>query len=241
METQPPSGRPRPPVRPEGESAPGKPSRKSSGPASDRGSALARVLTVGAVAAAIVLIAALLLGGSSGHHYKLLFQTGGQLVKGNEVQIGGSPVGTVDSLTLTPDNQAEIDVTVDQQLHEGTTAIIRSTSLSGVANHYISVSPGPDNAPKLADDATLRGDSTTTPVDLDQLFDTFNARTRRGLQGVIQGFAATYSGNTQQANETYKYFAPSLSATDRLLKELGSDQQVLTDFLVNGGKVVTAI
>jgi phospholipid/cholesterol/gamma-HCH transport system substrate-binding protein len=228
-------------VRPEGESAPGKPSRKSSGPASDRGSALARVLTIGAVAAAIVLIAVLVLGGSSGHHYKLLFQTGGQLVKGNEVQIGGSPVGTVDSLTLTPDNQAEIAVTVDQQLHEGTTAIIRSTSLSGVANHYISLSPGPDNAPKLADDATLHGDSTTTPVDLDQLFDTFNARTRRGLQGVIQGFAATYSGNTKQANETYKYFAPSLSATDRLLKELGSDQQVLTDFLVNGGKVVTAI
>jgi phospholipid/cholesterol/gamma-HCH transport system substrate-binding protein len=188
-----------------------------------------------------VLIGALIFGGSGGHHYKLLFETGGQLVKGNEVQVGGAPVGTVDSLTLTPDNQAEIDITISQQLHDGTTAIIRSTSLSGVANHYISLAPGPDNAPALKDGATLSGDATTTSVDLDQLFDTFDAKTRHGLQGLIQGFAATYAGNTKQANATYKYFAPSLSATDRLLKELGSDQRVLTDFLLNGGKVVTAI
>jgi phospholipid/cholesterol/gamma-HCH transport system substrate-binding protein len=220
---------------------PGSSRKQSPGPRSERGSALARVLTVGALVAALVLIGALLFGGSSGHHYKLLFETGGQLVKGNEVEIGGSPVGKVNSLSLTPDNQAEVDITIDQKLHAGTTAVIRSTSLSGVANHYISLAPGPDNAPALKDDATLSGDSTTTPVDLDQLFNTFDAKTRHGLQGLIQGFAATYAGNTKQANATYKYFAPSLSATDRLLKELGSDQRVLTDFIVNGGKVVTAI
>jgi phospholipid/cholesterol/gamma-HCH transport system substrate-binding protein len=189
----------------------------------------------------VAIVAALILGGDDGHKYKLVFQTGGQLVNGNEVWIGGSPVGTIDSITLTPDSQAEVEVSIDQELHEGTTAVIRTPSLSTVAGRYISISPGPDNAPKLPDGATLTGDKTTTPVDLDQLFDTFDGRARKGLRNVIQGFAATYAGKGQQANETYKYFAPALSSTDRLLKELGSDQQVLTNFIVNTGKAVTAV
>ena len=77
-------------------------------------------------------------------------------------------------LKLTDDAQAEVDITVDEPLHEGTTAIVRSTSLSGIANRYISITPGPDNAPELDDGATLTADKTTSPVDLDQLFNTLN-------------------------------------------------------------------
>src|SRR4051794_656341 len=159
-----------------------------------RGSVLARLLTVGALAVAVAIIAFLLLGGDSGHKYNLIFQTGGQLVKGNEVWIGGAPAGTVDSIELTENNQAKVTVSVDQQLHEGTTAVIRNPSLSTVAGRYVSVLPGPDNAPALKDDATLSGDSTTIPVDLDQLFDTFDGKTRKGLRDLIQGFSATYAG-----------------------------------------------
>jgi phospholipid/cholesterol/gamma-HCH transport system substrate-binding protein len=188
-----------------------------------------------------LLVTVLLLGGGSDHKYKLLFQTGGQLVKGNQVLIGGTPVGSVDSIKLTPDNQAEVDISVDQALHEGTTAVIRATSLSGVANHYISLTPGANNAPVLPDDAKLTGASTTTPVDLDQLFDTFNGRARQGLRQFIQGFSDTYVGKGKQANATYKYFAPSLNSTDRVLRELDRDQGVLTRFIVNSARVFTAV
>ena len=58
--------------------------------------------------------------------------------------------------------------------------MIRATSLSGIANRYVSIAPGPDNAPELADGATLTGEKTTSPVDLDQLFNTFTPRTRAG-------------------------------------------------------------
>ncbi len=207
----------------------------------DRGSAASRLLAVGALIAVALLVTVLLLGGGGGHKYKLLFQTGGQLVKGNQVLIGGSPEGSVDDISLTSDNQAEVTITSDQQLHEGTTAVIRATSLSGVANHYISITPGPDNRPALEDGATLSGASTTTPVDLDQLFNTFNGPARKSLRQVIQGFAATYVGKGQQANRTYKYFAPGLRSTDRLLRELDRDQGVLTDFIVNSSRVFTAV
>ena len=202
---------------------------------------VSRLITVAALVAAVVLVAVLLFGGDGGHRYKLMFETAGQLVPDNQVLIGGAPAGSVDSIKLTPSNQAEVEISVDDELHEGTTAVIRTPSLSTVAGRYISITPGPDNAPALDDDAVLAGDATTTPVDLDQLFDTFTPKTRKGLQDVIQGFAAVYAGKGKQANATYKYFAPALSSTDRLLKELSSDQQVLTDFLVNGGKAVSAV
>lgn len=199
------------------------------------------MLTVGALVAAVVLIAVLVLGGSGGHNYTLVFHTGGQLVKGNQVLIGGSPAGTVNSIELTDNNEAEVKITVDQVLHKGTTAVIRTPSLSTVAGRYVSISPGPDNFSELSDGAVLAGDSTITPVDLDQLFDVFSPKARRGLQNVIQGFAGIYAGKGKQANAAYKYFAPALSSTDRLLRELNSDQGVFSNFILNSSRVVTAL
>jgi phospholipid/cholesterol/gamma-HCH transport system substrate-binding protein len=201
----------------------------------------ARVTALGALLAAIVLVLILLLGGDGGHTYRVMFETGGQLVPGNQVQVGGHPVGTVDELELTDDWQAEVTVSVDEELHEGTTAVIRATSLSGVANRYISVTPGPDNAPALEDDGVITADRTTSPVDLDQLFDVFRPRERRALRNVIQGFATAYTGAAKQANETYRYLNPGLSTAQRLFAELTRDQKTFSDFLVDGSRVMNAI
>ena len=114
-----------------------------------------------------------LFGGDGSHKYKLVFQNAAQLVPDNQVLIGGQAVGSVESIELTDDNLAEIEVSVEQELHEGSTAVIRATSLSGVANHYVSISPGPNSNPALDDGATLGLGSTTTEVDLDQFLNTF--------------------------------------------------------------------
>jgi phospholipid/cholesterol/gamma-HCH transport system substrate-binding protein len=197
---------------------------------------------VGALLAALALVMVLLFGtGGSNHKYKLLFETGGQLVPGNEVLVAGQPIGSVEEIDLTDDWQAEVTISVDDPLHEGTEAVIRSTSLSGVANRYVGVTRGPDDAPELEDGAVISGERTTTPVDLDQLFNALDGQARRGLQKVIQGFAALYEGAGEDANESYKYLNPGLSSTQRLLAELTRDQEVFTDFLVDGSKVVTAI
>ena len=205
----------------------------------------ARILTRALIAGVLVLFAVLaaivLLGGDSGHSYKLRFENAGQLVPGNLVQVGGHSIGKVDDVVLTDDAQAEIGITVDEPLHEGTTAIVRATSLSGIANRYISVAPGPNNAPELPDDGVIPSDRTTSPVDLDQLFNTLDARTRRSLQEVIQGQATVYTGNNEAARQTYKYFAPSLQAGERLLRELNSDQAALSRFLVSGSRVFGAL
>jgi phospholipid/cholesterol/gamma-HCH transport system substrate-binding protein len=184
-----------------------------------------------------VLVVLVLLGGDDGHKYKLIFQTGGQLVPGNQVLVGGQPIGTIDDIALTEDSHAAVQITVDQQFHDGTTAIVRASSLSGIANRYISISPGPNSEPAIPDGSTIPSTKTTSPVDIDQLFDTFDPKTKQGLRDFIQGQAAVYTGNNEEARATYKYFAPSLQASDRLFAELTSDQQALSQFLVSGSKV----
>jgi phospholipid/cholesterol/gamma-HCH transport system substrate-binding protein len=202
---------------------------------------VARVIAIVALLAGVALTVIALFGDDSGHEYKLLFENGGQLVTGNEVRIGGNPVGKVDSIELTDDAQAEVSVTIDRPLSEGTTAQIRLTSLSGIANRYVALEPGPDADEELPEGATLATEATTSPVDLDQLFNTFDERTRAALQKVIQGQATVYTGNSGAARRTYKYFAPSLQAGERLLAELNYDQAALTRFLAEGGRVFGAL
>lgn len=208
---------------------------------SGNGSRIARFVALAALAAGVVLVAIVLFGGSGGHKYHLLFQNGGQLVPGNQVLVAGQPVGIIDDVSLTDDGQADVSVTMDDPLREGTTAIIRATSLSGVANRYVSLTLGPSNADEIPDGSDLTGAKTTSPVDLDQLFDTFDARTRRALQHVIEGQGGIYAGNAKNANLTYKYFAPALDSTTRLFNELTADQKTFTDFLVSSSKVLTAV
>lgn len=203
-----------------------------------------RLFATGVLVLAAVLVGALLLGGGGVTRYDLTFANAGQLVKGDDVQIGGRRVGNVKAIKLTDDNQAKIEIELQDgfaPLHAGTTAIIRSTSLSGIANRYIALTPGPDNGPALSDGATLGTTATTTPVDLDQLFDTLDKPTRKALDDVIQGSSTWYDGKGKQANAGEKYFNPALSTSSRLLSELTSDQQAFTDFVVNSSKVVTAL
>ncbi len=206
-----------------------------------RGRILARVAGVGALLVGVVLVAIVLFGGDSGHKYKLLFETGGQLVVGNQVLVGGQPIGTVDDISLTEDSQAAVTISVDDPLHDGTLATIRATSLSGIANRYVSISPGPNSEPEIPDDATIPQTKTTSPVDIDQLFDTFNAKTRRGLANFIQGQGTVYTNNGKAANRAYKFLAPGLQSTSRLLAELTRDQQTFSDFLASGSRVLGAI
>lgn len=190
-------------------------------------------------AAAIVIL--LLLGGNPGHRYKLMFENGGQLVSGNEVLVAGQPVGIIDGIELSENAQAEVSITTDEPLHEGTSAVIRATSLSGIANRYIALTMGPDNAPELDNGAVLAGEETTAPVDVDQLFDTFDAKTRKGLQNFIGGFGTVYTGNLEEANRTYKFLNPGIVSTRNLLAELNRDQQALSDFISQSSSVFGAV
>ncbi len=205
-----------------------------------RRQALSRILAVAALFAAVAFVVVMFFGDDGGRQYKLLFETGGQLVRGNEVLVAGQKVGTIDALDLTDDGQAEVSVTMDRPITVGTTAQIRATSLSGIANRYISLQMGPSSE-ELEDGGTLTADATTSPVDIDQLFSIFDEDTRGALQDVFKGQAAIYAGDPELSREAYKYLAPGLQSTERFLAELTRDQDVLAQFLASGSDVLGAV
>ncbi len=201
----------------------------------------ARIAAVAAVLVAFAVVVVLLFGGGGGYKYTLLFQTGGQLVPGNEVLTAGQRVGMIDSIDLTDDNQAAVRVTMDEPLREGTTAVIRQTSLSGVANRYISLTPGANNLPEIEPKSTITGEDTTSPVDIDQLFNIFRPRERAALQKFIEGNATVYAGKGELANRAYKFLNPSLSTSAKLFQELSTDSVSLSRFLVSGSQTFGAL
>lgn len=203
-----------------------------------------RWLAGGALALVVLVLLWMLLVRDGSHQYTLVFESAGQLVKGDLVRIGGTPVGDIDAIEVGDDGQAEVTVSVSEEfapLHRGSTATIRWQGLVGTANRYIDISPAPNFKSPLADGARIDGDDTTSIVEIDQLFNTFDPRTRKGLDDFIQGFADWYAGQEDQASETVEYFPPSLVAATRLFEEINRDSEVLQEALIESSKALGAI
>ena len=195
-----------------------------------------------AVAAAAVLAALLLLGGGGGYTVKANFQNASQLVKGNLVQVAGSQVGKIENIDLTADGQAQVTMSVSEDyapLRRGTKAIVRQASLSGIANRYVDLTMAPHGAPAIPDGGVIEQDATTSAVDLDQLFNTFDSATRKDLKQVFAGSAKQHEGRGKEMNAGLLYLNPAMAASSRLFHELNRDTPLLERFVVSSSQLVT--
>jgi phospholipid/cholesterol/gamma-HCH transport system substrate-binding protein len=206
---------------------------------------LARVAAFAGLIAAAALIAFLMFAGGDKYEVTAVFDNAGQLVKGNVVQVGGRSVGTISDIGLNDQGQAEVKMTVDDEaltpLPQGTTATIRATSLSGIANRYVSLKLGRNDRSEIGNGGRIGVDQTNAPVDLDQLFNTLDPETRKGLQQVVQGSGAWYAGKSKDASESTKYLGPALSTTSRLTREIMLDDRVFERFVIDTARTVSAL
>jgi phospholipid/cholesterol/gamma-HCH transport system substrate-binding protein len=232
-----------PPSSPTGAPPPGDrpapPLRSRSSP-----SLLARVVAASALGIVVLVVAYLLFHSGGGANYQLVFNSAGQLVRGDQVQVGGVPVGSVTNIELAHDFKALVTIHVNSSLvplHHGTEVQVRVPSLTSVANRYIELNLGPNNNPIYPAGSTLPASVTGQVTDLDQLFNTLNPKTRKGLQGFIQGTAEQYVGQGKNLSASTELFPPALSAATHFFKELSQDQPVFTSFLVETAKAVSTI
>jgi phospholipid/cholesterol/gamma-HCH transport system substrate-binding protein len=211
----------------------------------ERGSTLARVIAIAALVVAVALAAIAMFGDGDSYRVKAQFQNAGQLVRGNEVRVGGQPIGRITDIDLDDSAQAVVTMEIEDDdlapLHSGTTATIRATSLSGIANRYVSIHPGPNARRDIPDGGTITADRTSAPVDIDVLFNTLDARTREGLRNVIRGSGTWYDGKAAEAAESTRYFPPFLFSTTELTRELALDEEILTRFVRDTATTVSAI
>jgi phospholipid/cholesterol/gamma-HCH transport system substrate-binding protein len=200
-----------------------------------------RFAAVGALIVAVVVVAVILLSGGSSYTVRANFQDAGQLVAGNQVMIGPAIVGTVNSVTLTPDSLAQISMSLDSSaspIPEGTIARVYENSLSGIANKYVVLELGPKSNPPIPTGGLIPLENTRSFVGLDQLFDTLNPLTRLGLRNYIRGNAASIQGRALEANKTIAYFAPALASTSDVTRELTQDEPTFDSLLVKGAQAM---
>ncbi|MCW2994281.1 MAG: hypothetical protein JWQ18_1776 [Conexibacter sp.] len=202
-----------------------------------------RRLALAALLLVAVALAWVLLRGKS-HEYRLVFPSAGQLVKGDVVRIGGTAAGTVKSVGLSDDDQAQVDIAIKDsygRLHEGTTATIRAEGLTGVASRYVDLSPASQTRPVLDDDALIHGDKTTSIVEIDQLFNTLDVKTRTGLRGLIKGSADWYDGKESAANRSSQQIPKALAELDAVAGEITSDSATFEQFLTQTSAALSSI
>jgi phospholipid/cholesterol/gamma-HCH transport system substrate-binding protein len=207
--------------------------------------AFRRVAAVAALAVAVVVVAVILLGGSGdGYTVNARFENASQLVKGNLVQVAGAQVGKVQKISITDDGQAQVRFSVSEDyapLKRGTIAVVRQTSLSGIANRYIDLQQGPATNENVPDGGLVAAEDTESTVDIDQLFNIFDPETRKNTRKVIEGFADMTEGHTAEANEALKYLNPALSASARFFDELSRNDDELERFVVQTAELVTDV
>lgn len=204
----------------------------------------ARVAGAAIVLVAVVLAALLLFRGSGGYTVTAEFLNGGQLVPGNPVQVAGADVGRVEDLSISDDGTALVRFSVEEDfapLRRGTRAMIKQTSLSGIANRYIDLHLGPADGSEIEDGGRLGTNETQTAVEIDQFFSIFDPKTRQGLRDTVKGSAELLRGRGQQINRAVKYLNPALSTGTRLFRELSRDEPLLERFLLDSGRFVNAL
>jgi phospholipid/cholesterol/gamma-HCH transport system substrate-binding protein len=203
----------------------------------------ARLGAAGALLAAVIVIAILVLGSNSPYTVRAQFQNASGLVTGNNVLIGTAAVGTVSGIGLTANGLAEVTLHLHGvgTLHQGTIARIYEDSLSGIASKYVELEPGPASNPEISSGGTIGQGQTYSEVNLDELFNSLNAKTRGGLSNLIRGEAASLRNGGQAANRTLKYLAPGLASASQVTKELTRDEPSFDGLVVQGAKALQAL
>ena len=161
---------------------------------------------------------------------------------GNEVLVGGQPIGTVDDISLTEDAQAEVEITRRRAParghHRGDPRHLalgdRQPLRLDLARPQLGARDARRHGDPVEPDEHRRSTSTSSSTPS-------TAAPATGLAEFIQGQATVYTGNEEEANQAYKYLAPGLQSTTRLLEELTRDDQTFSEFLASGSSVLGAI
>ena len=170
------------------------------------------------------------------YEVKVPFNEATQLAEQSEVRMSGVNVGKVQTIELAPNGrQALATVAIDAQyapIPESTRAILRTKTLLGET--YIELTPGSRQAPELADGGTLPEANIAESVQLDEIFRTFNARTRAAFQEWMQEAAVAIEGQGQNLSYALGGLEPAFSEFDKLFRVLDSQRLAVGQLFSNG-------
>lgn len=206
---------------------------------------LRRAFALAAIAL-VALVALFVMLSAPSYHVTMTVENASQLVKGDEVKVGGVPVGKVASLGLADDGRATLKLALSDDsltpLHYGTKAVIRSTSLAGIANRYVALFPGPNNAAKIADGGQIPADDATPEVDLDAVLNTLGPAAQHDLHELVSAGSGLITPKAEkQANDGLRALNPALSQSAATAREIIGDEPAFERFILESADVVSTV
>jgi phospholipid/cholesterol/gamma-HCH transport system substrate-binding protein len=183
------------------------------------------------------------------HHYTVsaVFPSANDIRTNAPVRIAGVEVGKVTKITHAADGAQAAVVTMGLEkkglpLHRDATMKIRPRIfLEG--NFFVDVRPGSASAPRLHDGDRIPINQTSSPVQLDQVLQVFQAPTRRDLQGILKALSSSFDdGGAHALNRSIPYWAPAYRDTSVVADALqGTENHDLSRFIANEGTTAAAL
>lgn len=190
------------------------------------------------------MAAILLTGGKSGYKVDAIFDDVDFLIPGQDVRIAGATAGTVDSIKLTPDRKARVEMRIDPKygpFHADADCTIEPQSLIG--DRFINCTPGTPAAPALkasdGEPPTLPVTNTHSPVDLDIVLQTLDLPVRERAAILLDSLGVGLSARGADLNQTILRANPALQETRQVLGILNQNREQLQS-LISASDVVLA-
>ena len=182
----------------------------------------ANPVLIGAATTLIVIVAVFLAYNANNglpfvptYSLKVNVPSAAQLVRGNEVRVGGARVGVIDEIvpvrhedgSVTAQLSLKLDTTV-KPLPDDSTILVRPRSALGLK--YVEITKGTsDNG--FADGATVPLKAATpAPVEFDEVLETFDDATRKASRVNLREFGNLLAGRGMDLNRAIEAFNPLL-------------------------------
>ncbi len=158
------------------------------------------------------------------------------LVKGNDVRIGGARVGVVSRIDPKVARNGAVTALLTLKLEtrvkplsRDTSVVVRSRSALGLK--YVQLTPG--RSPKgFADGATMPlRNATPEPVEIDEFANTFDAKTRRNARRNLVIFSDALVGRGRDLNDAIRALAPLLTNLQPVARNLADPRTALGGFV----------
>jgi phospholipid/cholesterol/gamma-HCH transport system substrate-binding protein len=169
--------------------------------------------------------------------------SGGKLVKGNEVRVGGFRVGVVNDITpqVTTVNGERRSVAVAKlSLDKKVEPLSRDSELrvrprSALGLKYIELQPGTSKATWKSGD-TVPVKQSSEPLEFEDLFSTFDRDTRPNIQNATDGFGNAFAGRGQSLNRSIEALNPFFKALTPVMQNLSDPRTELDQFFLQMGR-----
>jgi virulence factor Mce-like protein len=205
-------------------------------------SALANPVLVGAMTVLVILVAVFLAYNANNglpfvptRELKVNIASGSDLVPGDEVREGGFRIGLVSALKPISLANGQIGAQLTLQLNQSqgkvpidSTAQIRPRSVLGLK--YVDLHKGTSHR-VFADGGTMPITHTSVPVQFEDIFQMFDAKTRTAIQQNLVGFGDTFAGRGSALNDTIASLPQLFFYLRPVAQYLSAPRTQLTRFL----------